>query len=77
MVEITATRGANLGADEHEAVPSSVTFGPGETEQRFTLKFEDDAVVEGNETLTLAFGTLPFRVNSAGENPDLVLTMTG
>ena len=75
VVQITATPGANLGADEHEAVPSSVTFGPGETEQRFTLKFEDDAVVEGNETLTLAFGTLPFRVNSAGENPRLVLTI--
>ena len=75
VAPITATRGANLAADEHEAVPSSVTFGPGETEQRFTLKFEDDAVVEGNETLTLAFGTLPVRVNSAGENPDLVLTI--
>ena len=75
VAPITATRGANLAADEHEAVPSSVTFGPGETEQRFTLKFEDDAVVEGNETLTLGFGTLPVRVNSAGENPDLVLTI--
>ena len=76
VVEITARRGANLGADEHEAVPSSVTFGPGETEQSFTLKFEDDAVVEGNETLTLGFQTpLPFRVTSAGEHPDIVLTV--
>ena len=75
VAPITATRGANLAADEHEAAPSSVTFGPGETEQRFTLKFEDDAEVEGNETLTLGFGTLPVRVNSAGENPDLVLTI--
>ena len=76
VVPITAMRGANLGADEHEAVPSSVTFAPDETEKRFTLNFEDDAAVEGNETLTLAFGTLPFRVNSAGANPQLVLTVT-
>ena len=76
VVPITAMRGANLGADEHEAVPSSVTFAPDETEKRFTLNFEDDAAVEGNETLTLAFGTLPFRVNAAGANPQLVLTVT-
>ena len=76
VVPITATRGANLGADEHEAVPSSVTFAADATEAVFTLNFEDDAAVEGNETLTLAFGTLPFRVNAAGANPQLVLTVT-
>ena len=76
VVPITATQGANLGADEHEAVPSSVTFAPDATEAVFTLEFEDDAAVEGNETLTLAFGTLPFRVNAAGANPQLVLTVT-
>ena len=76
VVPITATQGANLGADEHEAAPSSVTFAADATEAVFTLRFEDDAAVEGNETLTLAFGTLPFRVNAAGANPQLVLTVT-
>ena len=77
VVPIRATRGANLGADEHEAVPSSVTFAADATEAVFTVNFEDDAAVEGNETLTLAFGTLPdSRVNAAGANPQLVLTVT-
>ena len=73
---IRATRGANLTADEVEGVPSSVTFAADETEKRFAVTFADDALEEGNETLTLTFGTLPFRVNSAGANPQLVLTAT-
>ena len=77
VVPLAATRGANLGADEYEGVPESVTFAADETEKSFTVTFTDDAVVEGNETLTLAFGTvLPERVNSAGANPQLVLTVT-
>ena len=76
VVPITATRGANLGADEFSGVPSDVTFAADATEAVFTVTFGDDAVVEGNETLTLAFGTLPDRVTSAGENPQLVLTVT-
>ena len=76
VVPIRAERGANLAAGEVEGVPASVTFAADETEARFTVTFEDDAVKEGNETLTLTFGTLPFRVNSAGANPQLVLTVT-
>ena len=76
VLPIVATRGANLAADEYEGVPASVTVAADETEARFTVSFADDAAVEGNETLTLSFGTLPFRVNSAGANPRLVLTVT-
>ena len=73
---ISAARGANLAANEVDGVPSSVTFAADETSRSFTVTFADDAEEEGNETLTLTFGTLPFRVNSAGANPQLVLTVT-
>ena len=73
---IRAARGANLAADEVDGVPSSLTFAADETSRSFTVTFADDALEEGNETLTLTFGTLPFRVNSAGEHPQLVLTAT-
>ena len=75
VVPINATRGANLAADEYEGVPADVTFTADAIETRFTVTFTDDALEEGNETLTLAFGTLPDRVNSAGANPQLVLTV--
>ena len=75
VLPITATRGANLAGAEVEGVPASVTFAPNETQARFTVKFKDDTVVEGNETLTLTFGTYPEQVQ-AGANPRLVLTVT-
>ena len=75
VLPIVATRGANLAADEYEGVPASVTVAADETEARFTVTFADDAVEEGNETLTLDFGTRPERVTQ-GANPQLVLTVT-
>ena len=75
VLPIQATRGAGLTVGEHEAVPASVTFTENAIEARFTLKFEDDAVEEGNETLTLTFGTYPDRVR-AGANTRLTLTVT-
>ena len=77
VLPLVATRGANLAADEVTGVPASVTIAADATQARFTVTVADDAVEEGNETLTLTFGTtLPDRVNSAGANPQLVLTVT-
>ena len=75
VLPIAATPGANLAADEFSGVPSSVTFAADATEAEFTVAFGDDAAVEGNETLTLAFGARPERV-TLGANPQLVLTVT-
>ena len=55
VLQIRAARGANLAADEYEGVPADVTFAADETAKSFTVTFEDDAAVEGNETLTLTF----------------------
>ena len=58
-------------------MPADVTFAADETSKSFTVTFEDDAAVEGNETLTLTFGAFAdSRVNAAGANPQLVLTVT-
>ena len=75
VLPLVATRGAGLVAGEHEAVPESVTFAADETEKSFTVTFADDALEEGNETLTLTFGTYPDRVQ-AGTNTRLTLTVT-
>ena len=56
-VPIRATRGAGLGSSEYEGVPADVTIAADATEAVFTVTFADDTVVEGNETLTLTFGT--------------------
>ena len=75
VLPLVATRGANLAADEVLNVPASVTIAAGATQARFTVTVADDAVVEGNETLTLTFGTRPAGVTQ-GQNPQLVLTVT-
>ena len=72
---IVAARGANLAADEVEGVPADVTFAADEASKSFTVTVADDAVVEGNETLTLTFGTRPDRV-TLGANPQLVVRVT-
>ena len=76
VLPIGATRGANLAADEVDGVPASVTFAVDETSKSFTVTFEDDAVVEGNETLTLTFGTFADSRVTQGANTRLVLTVT-
>ena len=75
VVPLVATPGANLEANEQEGVPASVTFAADETQKRFTVTFADDAAVEGNETLSLTFGTLSERVTT-GAHARLVLTLT-
>ena len=76
VLTIRAARGANLAADEVDGVPPSLTFAADETSKSFTVTFADDAVVEGNETLTLTFGTFADSRVTAGANTQLVLTAT-
>ena len=76
VVAIVAARGANLAADEYEGVPADVTFAADETSKSFTVTFPDDAAMEGNETLTLTFGTFADSRVTQGANTRLVLTAT-
>ena len=74
VLGLVATPDSTLGADEHGAVPEELAFGPLDTERRFTVRFEDDAEVEGEETLTLAFGT-PTPSHKVALGDELVLTV--
>ena len=74
VLPLTATPGANLAADEYSGVPASVTFGPNDTDVEFTVSLIEDAIMESDEVLTLAFGTRPDRV-TLGANPQFVLTV--
>ena len=76
VVPIRAARGANLAADEVEGVPADVTFAADEASKSFTVTFADDAVVEGNETLTLTFGTFADSRVTQGANTRLTVTVT-
>ena len=67
--------GRGAGSTSMRACRRDVTIAADATEAEFTVTFVDDAVVEGNETLTLTFGTYPDRVR-AGANTRLVLTVT-
>ena len=58
-VPIVARRGADLGSDEYEGVPESVTFAANETSKSFTVNFIGDDDDERDEMLTLEIGELP------------------
>ena len=76
VVPIRAARGANLAADEYEGVPADVTFAADEASKSFTVTFADDTAMEGNETLTLTFGTFADSRVTQGANTRLTVTVT-
>ena len=67
-------RASGLAAQDYRGVPESVRFGAEDTEARFTVLFEDDALRESTERLTLSFGTRPHRVQS-GTPARMVVTV--
>ena len=76
-VPITITRTNQGGAADadYSGVSASLTFNSGDTEKSFTFTATDDTVDDDDESVTLAFGTLPARV-SAGTNPDATVNIT-
>ena len=76
VVPIRAARGANLAADEYGGVPADVTFAADEASKSFTVTFADDTAMEGNETLTLTFGTFADSRVTQGANTRLTVTVT-
>ena len=63
-VEITLTATGHDGAtsDDWSGVPSSLTFGSGETSKSFTVTAVDDSVEDDGEMVELSFGALARRV---------------
>ena len=65
---------ADASADDLTA-GESVTFAAGETSKTLTVEALDDDFVEGDESATLAFGTLPHGV-TAGSTDTATITVT-
>ena len=61
QVEITLTASGHDGATSSDwsGVPSSLTFGSGETSKSFTVTAVDDTVEDDGEMVELGFGALP------------------
>ena len=57
-IELTAAPGGGATAADY-TVPEQVSFGSGETLQRFTVTATDDRVDDDGETVALGFGELP------------------
>ena len=74
VIPLTATNGAGTETSDY-SVPTSVTFMDGETSKTVTFTSTSDDVDESNETVTLAFGTLPARV-TAGSTASTTVTIT-
>ncbi len=53
VVTLERDAGSTAGADDYRLVPARVVILAGESSADVTLRAEDDAVVEGDETLTL------------------------
>ena len=66
--------GGTASADEYSA-PESVVFSSGSDRQTVSIPLGDDALIEGDETISLAFGDLPTGV-TPGTNSTTTVTIT-
>ena len=66
--------GGTASADEY-SVPESVVFSSGSDRQTVSIPLGDDALIEGDETIALAFGDLPTGV-TPGTNSTTTVTIT-
>ena len=70
-VVVAANQGGATSAD-YSGVPSSVTFNAGQTSRTLTFRATDDTVDDDDESVKLAFGTLPSRVSQGARNETTV-----
>ena len=66
--------GGTASADEYRA-PEQVVFSSGSDRQTVSIPLGDDALIEGDETIALAFGDLPAGV-TPGTNATTTVTIT-
>ena len=62
VVPIQATYGGTASQDDYRLDTHNVTFLTGETEKEIVFTAEDDDLDDDDESITLQWGTLPFRV---------------
>ena len=64
-----------FASEDYTALPSSVTFATGDTEQTIAITITDDDRYENDETFVVTFGTLPSSV-TAGTQTTTTVTIT-
>ena len=74
-IPITAANEGGATAADYSGVPNSVTFETGETSKDITFSATDDSQDDDDESVRLAFGTLPSGV-SAGTVHETVVSIT-
>ena len=74
-IPITATDQGGASEDDYSGVPESVIFAATDTEKSFTFTAAADEVDDDDESVALAFGTLPDGV-SAGTTAASTVTIT-
>ena len=67
-IPITKTDEGGISEDDYSGVPESLTFAATETEQSFTFTAAADEVDDDDESVALAFGTLPDGVTAGTTN---------
>ncbi|WP_423918595.1 cadherin-like beta sandwich domain-containing protein [Candidatus Poriferisodalis sp.] len=59
VVPLNVTDGSGISGSDYSGVPASVTFAAGAMSATFSFSAGDDDLVEADEDVTVAFGTLP------------------
>ncbi len=75
VVPLNVTDGSGVSGNDYSGVPTSVTIAPGATSATFSFSAEDDDLVEADEEVTVAFGTLPEAVTE-GSPATTTVTIT-
>ena len=74
-IPLTKTNQGGATADDYSGVPATVTFNAGDTSKTFDFAATQDTVDDDDESVDLAFGTLPARV-SAGSPSETTVSIT-
>ncbi len=74
-IPITTTNLGGASNDDYSGVPASVTFSSGDTEKSFTFSATQDTDDDDDESVKLAFGTLPISV-TAGMKDETTVNIT-
>ena len=74
VIPLTKTGQGGVDSLDYSGVPSSVTFNAGQTSRTFTFTAAQDTVDDDDESVKLAFGTLPARV-SQGTTDETTVTI--
>lgn len=65
-IGLKETRHGGASEADYSGVPSTVTFGPGQTSQGFGVRATDDTLDDDGESVVLTFASLPSRVSGDG-----------